>query len=65
MERLPVMTTITEKEIDIIRRQQGFQERLRKSKYYVVERTKSNGMPCCPYIHAEAQQTARTSKIFR
>ena len=43
MDPLPVLTVPTEEEKKICALQNGFVERLRASKYYLVETTKSDG----------------------
>ncbi|KAH8108805.1 DNA-directed RNA polymerase III, subunit Rpc31 [Phellopilus nigrolimitatus] len=45
MDPLPVLTSSTEEERKICALQAGFTERLRTSKYYVVEVTKSDELP--------------------
>ena len=43
MDPLPVLTSFTEEEKRICQLQNGFAERLKKSAYYIVEPTKSEG----------------------
>lgn len=48
LETLPVLTEYTEEEKRIAELQTGFETRLRKSAYYIVESIKSTGMSCHP-----------------
>ena len=66
---MPTLALVTDEERRIVELQQGFVDRLRKSAYYLVETTKTDGMlssafHICPVLNLE-QDLPRYSDKYR